>query len=94
MKWGPSPDRRVPMGPRRAHGDAVGSHMGPYINCAPIWDSRATRGALAGDYMLRAALVVTHSNCTAILMVDSKSYCTVVKTHRDETSEVTDLSPG
>ena len=30
------------------------------------------------------------SNCTAILckegMVDSKSYCTVVKTHRDETS--------
>ena len=27
-------------------------------------------------------------------MVDSKSYCTVVKTHRDETSQVTDLSPG
>ena len=27
-------------------------------------------------------------------MIDSKSYCTVVKTHRDETSQVTDLSPG
>ena len=27
-------------------------------------------------------------------MVDSKSYCTVVKTHRDETSQVTGLSPG
>ena len=27
-------------------------------------------------------------------MVDSKSYCTVVKTHRDETFRVTDLSPG
>ena len=26
-------------------------------------------------------------------MVDSKSYFTVVKTHRDATSEVTDLSP-
>ena len=26
-------------------------------------------------------------------MVDSKSYCAVVKTHRDETSHVTDLSP-
>ena len=27
-------------------------------------------------------------------MVDSKSYFTVVKTHRDETSQLTDLSPG
>ena len=27
-------------------------------------------------------------------MVDSKSYCTFVKTHRDETSQMTDLSPG
>ena len=27
-------------------------------------------------------------------MVDSKSYFTVVKTHHDETSQVTDLSPG
>ena len=26
--------------------------------------------------------------------VDSKSYRTIVKTHRDETSQVTDLSPG
>ena len=26
-------------------------------------------------------------------MVDSKSYCTNVKAHRDETSQVTDLSP-
>ena len=34
--------------------------MGPYINRAPIRDSRATRRAPAGDYMLRVALVVTH----------------------------------
>ena len=34
--------------------------MGPYINRAPIRDSRATRRAPAGDYMLRAAFVVTH----------------------------------
>ena len=34
--------------------------MGPYINRAPIRDSRATRRAPAGDYMLRAALAVTH----------------------------------
>ena len=27
-------------------------------------------------------------------MVESKSDCTVVKTHQDETSQVTDLSPG
>ena len=27
-------------------------------------------------------------------MVDLKSYSTMLKTHRDETSEVTDLSPG
>ena len=27
-------------------------------------------------------------------LVDSKSYFTIVKTHHDETSEVTDLSPG
>ena len=51
---------RVQTGLRRARGDAVGSRMGPYINCAPILDSRATRRAPAGDYMLRAALVVTH----------------------------------
>ena len=49
-----------PDGPRRARGDAVGSRMGPYINRAPIRDSRATRRAPAGDYMPRAALVVTH----------------------------------
>ncbi len=36
------------------------SRMGPYINRAPIRESRATRRAPAGDYMLRAALVVTH----------------------------------
>ena len=34
--------------------------MGLYINCAPIRNSRATRRAPADDYMLRAALVVTH----------------------------------
>ena len=55
---GPPGARRVPMGPRRARGDAGGSRMGPYINRAPIRDSRATRRAPAGDYMLRAALVV------------------------------------
>ena len=38
----------------------MGSRMGPYINRAPIRDSRATRRAPAGDYMLRAALVVTY----------------------------------
>ena len=27
-------------------------------------------------------------------MVDSKSYCTNAKTHRDEASHVTELSPG
>ena len=27
-------------------------------------------------------------------MIDSKSYCTVAKTRRDETSQVTVLSPG
>ena len=48
-----------PDGPRRARGDAVGSRIGPYFNCVPIRDSRATRRAPAGDYMLRAALVVT-----------------------------------
>ena len=57
---GPPGARRVPTGPRRARGDAVGSRMGPDINRAPIRDSRATRRAPAGDYMLRAALVVTH----------------------------------
>ena len=102
-----------------------GSHMGPYISRTPIRDSRATRRAPAGDYMLRAALEGTHfflgenrhappnDPFWALLqlakrlcpfklyrdsvqggMVDSKSYCTVVKTHRDETSQVTDLSPG
>ena len=48
------------MGPQMARGDAVGSRMSPYINRAPLRDSRATRRAPAGDYMLRAALVVTH----------------------------------
>ena len=52
--------RRVPMGLRRALGGAVGSRMGPYTNCAPIRDSRATHRAPAGDDMLRAALVVAH----------------------------------
>ena len=57
---GPPGARRVPTGLGRARGNAVGSRMGPYINRAPIRDSRATRRAPAGDYMLRAALVVTH----------------------------------
>ena len=30
------------------HGDAVGSRMGPNINCAPIRDSRAIRRAPSG----------------------------------------------
>ena len=45
---GPPGARRVPTGPRRARGDAVGSRMGPYINRAPIRDSRATHRALSG----------------------------------------------
>ena len=63
MKRGPTVPpgvRRVPTGPRRARGDAVACPGGPYINRAPIRDSRATCRAPAGDYMLRAALVVTH----------------------------------
>ena len=51
MKRGPTVPpgvRWVPTGPRRARGDAVGSRMGPYINCAPIRDSRAIRRALSG----------------------------------------------
>ena len=59
MKRGPTVPPaacRVPTGPPRARGDAVVSHMGPYINRAPIRDSRATHRAPAGDYMLRAAL--------------------------------------
>ena len=46
----------VPLGSCR---DAV-EGMGLYINRAPIRDNRATCRAAAGDYMLRAALVVTH----------------------------------
>ena len=42
---GPPGARRVPTGPRRARGDAVGSRMAPYINRAPIRDSRAIRRA-------------------------------------------------
>ena len=52
--------RWVPTGPRRARGDGAGPCMGPNINRAPIWDRRGTRRAVAGVYMLRAALVVTH----------------------------------
>ena len=51
MKRGPtvSPGvRGVPTGPQRARGDAVGSHIGPYINRAPIQDSRAIRRAPSG----------------------------------------------
>ena len=40
--------RWVPMGPQRARGDAVGSRMGPYINRAPIWDSREICRAKTG----------------------------------------------
>ena len=40
--------RWVPTGPRRARGDAVACPGGPYINCAPIRDSRAIRRALSG----------------------------------------------
>ena len=46
---GPPGARRVPTGPRRARGDAVGSRMGPYINRAPIRDSRAIRRATWGS---------------------------------------------
>ena len=40
--------RRVPMGPRRARGDAVACPGGPYINRASIRDSRAIRRAPSG----------------------------------------------
>ena len=108
MKQGPT-GRTLALGSRR-------DPEGPWTR----------RGVPAGDYMPRAALVVTHfflgenrhappqngtffgfivTRQTAMPvqivlrfcargMVDSKSYCTVVKTHRDETSQVTDLSPG
>ena len=45
---GPPGGRRVPTGPRRARGDAVGSRMAPYINRTPIWDSRAIPRASSG----------------------------------------------
>ena len=51
MKRGPTVPpgvRRVPTGPRRAHGGAGGSRMGPYINRAPIRDSRAIRRPSSG----------------------------------------------
>ena len=45
---GPPGGRWVPTGPQRARGDAVGSRMGPYINRAPIRDSRAICRAPSG----------------------------------------------
>ena len=51
MKRGPTVPLgvcRVPTGPWRARGDAGGSRMGPYINCAPIRNSRAIRRAPSG----------------------------------------------
>ena len=49
MKQGPTvPPGGPPAEPQRARGDAIGSRMGPYINRAPIRDSRAIRRALSG----------------------------------------------
>ena len=51
MKRGPTVPpavRRGPVGSRRGPGDAVGSCMGPYINRAPIRDSRAICRSLSG----------------------------------------------
>ena len=53
MKQGPTVppavrQARGPSGLPRARGDAVGSRMGPYINRAPIRDSRAIRRAPSG----------------------------------------------
>ena len=45
---GPPGARRVPTGPQRARGDAGRSCMGPYINRAPIRDSRGIRLAPSG----------------------------------------------
>ena len=45
---GPPRARRGPTGPRRARGDAVACPGGPYINRAPIRDSRAIRRAPSG----------------------------------------------
>ena len=45
---GPPGVRRVPTGPRTARGAAGRSRMGPYINRAPIRDSRAIRRAPSG----------------------------------------------
>ena len=50
---GPPGARQVPTGPWRARGDAGGSRMGPYINCAQIRDSRATCRALSGPVVPR-----------------------------------------
>ena len=38
-------------GPPGARGDAMGSRMGPYINCAPKQNSRAIRRARSGPAM-------------------------------------------
>ena len=48
---GPPGVRWVPRGPRRARGDAGGSRMSPYINRAPMRDSRATCRALSGPVL-------------------------------------------
>ena len=45
---GPPGVRRVPTGLQRARGDAVACPGGPYINCAPIRNSRAIRRAPSG----------------------------------------------
>ena len=46
-----------------------------------------------GPAAVGVALKLYHDSVQGV-MVDSKSYFTVVKTHHDETSQVTDLSPG
>ena len=50
VRQGPGGSQR---GPGRRRGDAGGSHMGPYIDRAPIQDSRATCRALSGPIVPR-----------------------------------------
>ena len=50
---GPLGVRWVPTGPWRARGDAVACPGGPYINCAPIRNSRAIRRATLGPLVPR-----------------------------------------
>ena len=83
----------------------VGSHWAKSVSDKFPSEPNMTRQAQraicsAGDESLRLSLALIlcpfkmYRDSVQGGMVDSKSYCTIVKTHRDETSQVTDLSPG